>query len=98
MVTPENDSTEVEEVVEEVKPTVVSKKEEKSPYDAFWTQPEGSASIPLMLYSLSGYDAITGVMVGPFMAVAPNVKIACEMLKISNNPIIHTVGGYFSEG
>ena len=100
MVTPEDDAIEVvEEVVEEVKPFIAPKKEEKkSLYDAFWEQPDGAAPIALMLYNLSGYDATTGVRVGPFTAVAPNVRIACEMLKMGNNPIIYSVGEYFKEG
>jgi len=96
MVTPDDDTV---EVVEEVKPFIAPKKEEeKSPYDAFWEQPEGASPIALMVYNLSGSDSITGLRVGPFVAVAPNVRIACEMLKINNNPIIYSVGEYFKEG
>ena len=100
MVTPEDDAVEevIEEVVEEVKPPTAFKKEEKkSPYDAFWEKSEGGAPIALMVYNLSGSDAATGVGVGPFVAVAPNVRIACEMLKMGNNPTLHSVGEYFAE-
>ena len=97
MVTPEDDAVEVE-VVEEVKPSIASKKEEKkSPYDAFWEQPKDSAPITLMIYNLSGEDFTTGTAVGPLIAVAPNVAIACEMLKMGNNPTVHSVGEYFGE-
>ena len=100
MVSPEDDAVEVvDEVVEEVKPPTASKKEEKkSPYDAFWEKLEGAPDVALMVYNLSGSDSITGLRVGPFVAVAPNVRIACEMLKINNNPIIYSVGEYFKEG
>ena len=99
MVTPEDDAVEVvDEVVEEVKPPTASKKEEKkSPYDAFWELPEDSASVALMVYNLSGADFTTGAKVGPFVAVAPNVRVACEMLNMGNNPTIYSVGEYFAE-
>jgi len=99
MVTPEYDAVEVVDgVVEEVKPPTASKKEEKkSPYDAFWEKLEGAPDVALMVYNLRGHDAITGVEVGPFIAVAPNVRLACEMLKMGNNPTIYSVGEYFGE-
>ena len=100
MVTPEDDAVEevIEEVVEEVKPPTAFKKEEKkSPYDVFWEKPEGTRPLALMVYNLSGSDATTGVEVGPFLAVAPNVRVACEMLNMGNNPTIYSVGEYFAE-
>jgi len=99
MVTPEDDAVEVvDEVVEEVKSSTAFKKEEKkSPYDAFWEKPKDGLPITVMVYNLSGADFITGERVGPFVAVAPNVQVACEMLKMGNNPIVHSVGEYFSE-
>ena len=96
MVTPEDDAV---EEVEEVKLPPVSEKEEekKSPYDAFWELPKDAAPISLMVYNLSGSDFVTGLRVGPFLAVAPNVRIACEMLKMGSNPTIHSVGEYLGE-
>jgi len=100
MVTPEDDAVEevIEEVVEEVKPPTAFKKEEKeSPYDAFWEKLEGAPDVALMVYNLRGHDATTGVEVGPFVAVAPNVRLACKMLKMGNNPTVLSVGEYFGE-
>jgi len=99
MVIPEDDAVEVvDKVVEEVKPSTAFKEEEKkSPYDVFWERPKDSAPIALMVYTLSGADFTTGARVGPFVAVAPNVVVACEMLKMGNNPTVHSVGEYFTE-